>query len=50
MAMALIDKGLSDGRVALNLGYRFASPENWGFSAIRSGKSTGLWCPAWVSL
>ena len=36
----LIDKVYQDGRVALNLGYRFASPENWGFSAIRSGKST----------
>ncbi|MCB9321331.1 MAG: hypothetical protein H6570_18780 [Lewinellaceae bacterium] len=36
----LVDKVYQDGRVALNLGYRFASAENWGFSTIREGKSS----------
>jgi RHS repeat-associated protein len=35
----LPDKIYSDGTVRLNLGYSFASPENWNFSAIREGKS-----------
>jgi len=39
----LPDKVYNDGNVALNLGYRFAAPENWGISAIdkNSGKTIG---------
>ncbi|MEZ4897935.1 MAG: SpvB/TcaC N-terminal domain-containing protein [Saprospiraceae bacterium] len=36
----LVDKVFRNGRVALNLGYRFAAAEPWGFSEIRAGNST----------
>lgn len=36
----LADKVYRDGWVQLNLGYRFAEKENWGFSEIRTGTST----------
>lgn len=35
----LTDKVFPDGTVALNLGYRFAGKENWGFGGLRAGKS-----------
>ncbi|NRB48378.1 MAG: hypothetical protein HRU41_11950 [Saprospiraceae bacterium] len=35
----LTDKVFPDGTVALNLGYRFAAKENWGFDGLRAGKS-----------
>lgn len=35
----LTDKVYPGGRVALNLGYRFAATENWGFAGLRAGKS-----------
>lgn len=35
----LTDKVYPDGKVALNLGYRFAALENWGFDGLRAGKS-----------
>ncbi len=35
----LVDKVTSDGRAALNYGYRFGPLEDWGFPAIQSGKS-----------
>lgn len=35
----LTDKVYPDGRVALNLGYRFAPTEDWGFDGLRAGKS-----------
>lgn len=38
----LPDKLWSNGDVSLNLGYTFASPENWGFSAIREGTSLDM--------
>ena len=35
----LEDKIWTDGRVALNLGYSFAPPEDWGFEGIREGSA-----------
>lgn len=35
----LTDKIYPDGKVALNLGYRFAAQENWGYEVLRAGKS-----------
>lgn len=35
----LPDKVFINGNVALNLGYRFAQAEQWGYSAIRKGES-----------
>lgn len=41
-ADGLPDLILSDGKVRLNLGYKFAEhPENWGFSFIRNGNTQG---------
>ena len=34
----LPDKVFSDGRVSLNLGYKFAAPESWGAITLRDGK------------
>jgi RHS repeat-associated protein len=36
----LPDKIFKDGRVALNLGYSFAPPEDWSFDKIQEGEST----------
>ncbi|MEZ5044489.1 MAG: SpvB/TcaC N-terminal domain-containing protein [Saprospiraceae bacterium] len=35
----LTDKVYPDGKVALNLGYRFAPLEQWGYQGLRAGKS-----------
>jgi RHS repeat-associated protein len=35
----LPDKLFEDGRVALNYGYTFGTPENWGFEGIQEGKN-----------
>lgn len=35
----LVDMLYKDGNVALNLGYRFAAKEQWGFPSIREGES-----------
>ncbi len=39
---ALPDKVYENGEVALNLGYRFAPPRNWGFGQVRAGESIDL--------
>jgi len=36
----LVDKVYQGGDVALNLGYRFAPRENWGFTEVQTGAST----------
>jgi hypothetical protein len=46
----LQDRVYSDGRVALNLGYSFAEPENWGFTTIHSGSGNSYGGGLGVSL
>ncbi|MEM9545141.1 MAG: SpvB/TcaC N-terminal domain-containing protein [Bacteroidota bacterium] len=38
----LEDKVWEDGMVALNLGYSFASPQDWGFSGIQEGDAKDI--------